>query len=59
MDDSRFSRNIGLISPAEQERLSQAIVVIAGTGTDGGLLAERLVLVFVRCSLVDPDMCVL
>jgi len=56
MDDSRFSRNIGLISPAEQERLSQATVVIAGTGTDGGLLAERLVRAGVgSLRLADPE----
>jgi molybdopterin/thiamine biosynthesis adenylyltransferase len=56
MDDSRFSRNIGLISPDEQEKLSRATVVIAGTGTDGGLLAERLVRAGVgSLRLADPE----
>lgn len=56
MDNTKFSRNIGLISPLEQERLAKATVAIAGTGTDGGLLAERLVRVGVgSLRLADPE----
>lgn len=38
-----FSRNIGIISKKEQEILKQSSIGIAGVGSDGGLLAERLV----------------
>ncbi|MBI1833752.1 MAG: ThiF family adenylyltransferase [Candidatus Andersenbacteria bacterium] len=56
MDNDRFSRNIGLISPPEQEKLLQSKVAIAGTGTDGGLLAERLVRAGIgSLHLADPE----
>lgn len=38
-----FSRNIGVFTEAEQEKLSQTTIAIAGLGGVGGLLAERLV----------------
>ena len=37
-----FSRNIGIISESEQEKLKRATISIAGVGGVGGLLAERL-----------------
>jgi len=56
-----FSRNSGLISELNQERLSNAVVVIAGVGGDGGLVAELLVRLGVgsgpngEIRLADPD----
>jgi molybdopterin/thiamine biosynthesis adenylyltransferase len=51
-----FARNRGLISEAEQCRLAQATVAIAGAGADGGLLAERLIRAGVgRLRLADPE----
>jgi len=38
-----FSRNIGIISESEQEKLRKSTIAIAGVGSVGGLLAERLV----------------
>lgn len=37
-----FSRNIGLVTPAEQERLRQACVAIPGMGGMGGVAAATL-----------------
>jgi tRNA A37 threonylcarbamoyladenosine dehydratase len=57
-----FSRNSGLISPADQERLANAVVAIAGVGGDGGLIAELLARLGVGCGpkgeirLADPDL---
>lgn len=51
-----FSRNIGLISETEQKLLFDSTVAIAGTGADGGLVAERLVRAGVgTIKLADPD----
>lgn len=56
-----FSRNSGLISPADQERLAGAVVAIAGVGGDGGLIAELLARLGVgsgpsgEIRLADPD----
>src|SRR5690349_15160647 len=51
-----FSRNAGLISESEQEKLFQTTVGIAGAGGDGGLLAERLVRSGIgKIILADPE----
>ncbi len=51
-----FSRNVGLISETEQKLLFDSTVAIAGTGADGGLVAERLARVGVgHLRLADPD----
>src|SRR5580698_1048987 len=51
-----FARNSGLISAEEQERLWETTVLIAGTGGDGGLLAERLARTGVgHLILADPE----
>ena len=51
-----FSRNAGLISESEQEKLFQTSVAIAGAGGDGGLLAERLVRFGIgKIILADPE----
>ena len=50
-----FSRNIGIISETEQEKLRQSTIAIAGVGGVGGLLAERLVRIGVgRLKITDP-----
>ncbi len=38
-----FSRNIGMFTEAEQERLKKSTIAVAGMGGVGGLLAERLI----------------
>lgn len=46
MDDryrAIFSRNFGLFTESEQERLRQSTIAIAGVGGVGGLAAERLI----------------
>src|SRR6185436_10554742 len=51
-----FSRNRGLISDSEQEKIQSASMVIAGVGGDGGLLAERLVRFGIgKIILADPE----
>jgi tRNA threonylcarbamoyladenosine dehydratase len=56
MHDEMFNRNIGLISPEEQTKLWQSTVAIAGTGTDGGFLAERLIRAGIGAlKLADPE----
>ncbi len=50
-----FSRNIGIISESEQEKMQQSTVAIAGVGGVGGLLAERLIRIGVgRLKITDP-----
>ena len=50
------SRNWGFVTAAEQERLGAAKVAIAGTGGDGGLVAEHLARLGVRrFALADPE----
>ena len=50
-----FSRNIGIISEAEQEKLRQSTIAIAGVGGVGGLLAERLIRMGVgQLKIADP-----
>jgi len=50
-----FSRNIGVFSEAEQEKLQHAKIAIAGVGGVGGLLAERLIRLGVgRLRINDP-----
>ncbi len=46
MDDQYqriFSRNIGIFTEAEQERLKKSTIAVAGMGGVGGMLAERLI----------------
>lgn len=51
-----FTRNLGIISKEEQEKLRNSTVAIAGVGADGGLVAERLVRAGVgNIRLADPD----
>jgi molybdopterin/thiamine biosynthesis adenylyltransferase len=38
-----FCRNIGIFTEAEQEKLKQTTIAVAGMGGVGGLLAERLI----------------
>ncbi len=54
--DKVFSRNLGLISKEEQQKLRKTTILIAGVGGDGGLLSERLVRFGIgRIILADPD----
>ena len=51
-----FSRNIGILTESEQDKLRDSTIAIAGAGGVGGLLAERLV----RCGvghlkIIDPE----
>jgi molybdopterin/thiamine biosynthesis adenylyltransferase len=51
-----FSRNRGLISIEDQDKLARTTIAIAGAGGDGGLLAERLVRVGIGgIILADPE----
>lgn len=51
-----FTRNIGIISVEEQQKLANSKVAIAGVGTDGGLTAERLARIGIgELRLADPD----
>ncbi len=51
-----FIRNRGLIDEGHQALLSQTGIAIAGTGGDGGLLAERLLRTGIgRVILCDPE----
>jgi molybdopterin/thiamine biosynthesis adenylyltransferase len=50
-----FSRNIGILTDSDQDRLRVSTIAVAGVGGVGGLLAERLVRLGVgRLKLVDP-----
>lgn len=50
-----YSRNIGIITKAEQKKLQQSTIAIAGVGGVGGLLAERLIRLGVgRLKITDP-----
>jgi tRNA A37 threonylcarbamoyladenosine dehydratase len=54
--EEAFSRNVGLISSSEQERLRKACVAIAGLGGVGGVHAVTLARLGVgRFRLADPD----
>jgi len=51
-----FERNRGLISAAEQEKLANSLVVIAGCGGVGGLHAHTLARLGIgRFRITDPD----
>ena len=57
LGDLLFSRNMGLISPEEQEELKRTSIAIAGVGGDGGLLAERLCRFGIgELIIADPDL---
>ncbi|HSX16916.1 MAG TPA: ThiF family adenylyltransferase [Patescibacteria group bacterium] len=55
------SRNLGFWTEAEQQALGSSVVVVAGAGGDGGMLAEELVRMGVGCGeggeirLADPE----
>jgi tRNA threonylcarbamoyladenosine dehydratase len=50
-----FSRNIGIFTEAEQDKLRMSTVAIAGVGGVGGLAAERLIRLGVgRMKITDP-----
>lgn len=52
---SIFSRNIGLLTESEQDKLRRSAVSIAGAGGVGGLLAERLIRLGVgKIKITDP-----
>ena len=49
-----FSRNIGIISETEQDKLRKSTIAIAGVGGVGGLLAERLIRLGIgRLKIID------
>lgn len=51
-----FSRNSGFLSEAEQAKLQESRVAVAGVGGVGGLLAERLVRLGVgHLRIADPE----
>lgn len=53
---SRFSRNLGFITAAEQHRLADATVCVAGAGGDGGQLAIALARLGIgTLRLADPE----
>ncbi len=53
---SFFSRNIGLITPEDQEKISDSVIGIAGAGADGGLTAERLTRLGIGgLKIADPE----
>jgi molybdopterin/thiamine biosynthesis adenylyltransferase len=50
-----FSRNIGLLTGAEQDKLKASTIAITGMGGVGGLLAERLIRLGVgELKITDP-----
>ena len=50
-----YSRNIGIFTEAEQDKLRRSAIAIAGVGGIGGLLAERLIRLGVgRLKITDP-----
>ena len=50
-----YSRNTGIISESEQEKLRQTTIAIAGVGGVGGLLAERLIRMGIgHLKIADP-----
>jgi len=50
------SRNIGIFSTEEQQKIKNAKVAIAGAGGVGGLLAERLIRLGVNfLKISDPE----
>ena len=54
--EKAFNRNLGLIAVAEQQRMSESLVVIPGCGGIGSTVAETLARLGVgRFRLCDPD----
>ena len=50
-----YTRNIGILNEAEQNKLRQSTIAIAGMGGIGGLLAERLIRLGVgQLKITDP-----
>jgi molybdopterin/thiamine biosynthesis adenylyltransferase len=55
-DGSRFQRNIGILTPTQQEQLGRCSVAIGGVGGVGGITAERLVRLGIgRMHIADPE----
>jgi len=53
--NSIFSRNMGLFTESEQDKLQRSAIAIAGAGGVGGLLAERLIRLGVwKIKIIDP-----
>jgi len=51
-----FSRNVGLFTESEQDKLQASTIAIAGMGGVGGLLAERLIRLGVgQLKIADPE----
>lgn len=51
-----FSRNIGLITDVDQNKISISTVGVAGVGADGGLPAERIARLGIKkIKIADPD----
>lgn len=54
-DREIFSRNLGILTETEQEKLQQSAVAIAGVGGIGGFLAERLARIGIgKLKITDP-----
>jgi molybdopterin/thiamine biosynthesis adenylyltransferase len=54
--DQAFDRNLGWLSPAEQAKLRQSCVAIAGVGGAGGFQAQALARLGVgKFKIADPD----
>ncbi|MFC1917036.1 ThiF family adenylyltransferase [Chloroflexota bacterium] len=52
-----FSRNIGMLTESDQDKLRKCTLAIAGVGGVGGLLAERLIrLGFGQLKITDPGL---
>lgn len=50
-----YSRNIGIFTEAEQDKVRRSTIAIAGMGGIGGLLAERLIRLGIgRLKITDP-----
>ena len=50
-----FSRNMGILTETEQDKLQKSTVAVAGAGGVGGLLVERLIRLGVgRLKISDP-----
>lgn len=51
-----FARNLGFLTPTDQQKIKKLSIGIAGAGGDGGLLAERLARFGVgKLVLAEPD----
>ncbi|MFC1955569.1 ThiF family adenylyltransferase [Chloroflexota bacterium] len=52
-----FSRNIGILTESDQDKLRNCTLAVAGVGGVGGLLAERLIRLGVgQLKITDPGL---